>query len=379
MRLLHATVLVASILSVATLLGQAPNAALRILDPKNGEYVSGEILVQAAVDPPGQTVDRLLFFVDGRLVCEVTQPPFECAWNAGTGVRQHEFRVVAYLPGGKRLVRMARTVGDDYTDGTDVGVVHVTASVLDSNRFVPGLPREAFKVFEDNVPQPIDFFAAETSPLELVIGVDVSGSMGGTIDRVKGNVGDFVSALRPADRVTLVVFNEHFFVLTQPSLDPAGRLKALGGLATWGATSLHEALVRSFDLLGKQGRRRGLVMFTDGDDTSSRIPREAVERRSETSDAVVYLIGQGRAVESRNLRTLCENLAAISGGRAFFPRRVEDLRGTFDAILEEMSNQYLLSYTPPSPARGGAFHRIRVEVAGGYQVRARRGYRTVSR
>jgi Ca-activated chloride channel family protein len=379
MKFLRASVLAATVLSVTAVLGQAPAPALRILDPENGAYVAGEILVRAALEPPGQPVDRLAFFVDGRLVCSVEQPPFECAWNGGTAVQAHLFRVVAYLPGGARLVRIARTKGVDYTEASGADAVHVTVTVLDNNQFVRWLPREAFRVFEDDVPQPIDYFAAETSPLELVIGVDVSASMVGAIDQVKENVKTFVSALRPADRVTLALFNENFFVLTRPSVDLAGRLKALDHLAPWGSTSLHEALVRSFDLLGRQARRRGLVIFTDGDDTSSRIPREAVERRSETSDAVVYLIGQGRAVGSASLKDLCGRLATTSGGRAFFPRQIEELRGAFDAILEEMSNQYLLSYAPPSPTRDATFHRIRVEVAGGYQVRARQGYRLAAR
>jgi VWFA-related protein len=376
MNFVRASIFAAGILSAAAVLGQSPAPAVRILEPDNGAYVSGEILVRAALEPPDQPVDRLAFFVDGRLVCTVERPPFECSWNGGTGVRAHLFRVVAYLPGGGRLVRIARTKGVEYADAEDVEMVHVTVTVLDGNgQFVRGLPRDAFKVFEDGVAQPINYFAAEASPLELVIAVDISGSMVGAIDRVKENVKSFVSALRPADRVTLVLFNENFFVLTRPSVDLGGRLKALDRLAPWGSTSLYEALVRSFDLLGRQARRRGLVVFTDGDDTSSRIPRAAVERRSETSDAVVYVIGQGRAVQSAGLKELCGRLATTSGGRAFFPGRIEDLRGAFDAILEEMSNQYLLSYAPPSPSRDATFHRIRVQVSGGYQVRARQGYR----
>ena len=84
--------------------------------------------------------------------------------------------------------------------------------------------------------------------------IDISDSMVDEIDRVKEYVKRFLSALPPDARVTLVVFNDHFFVLAPPSVDLAGRLKALDHLAPWGATSLHEAIVKSFDLLGR-GRR----------------------------------------------------------------------------------------------------------------------------
>jgi VWFA-related protein len=115
-------------------------------------------------------------------------------------------------------------------------------------------------------------------------------------------------------------------------------------------------------------------MFTDGEDTASRVSAQAVERRTESSDAVLYMIGQGRAVDSVPLRTLCDRLAERSGGRAFFPRRIEELGEVFEQIAEELSNQYLLTFTPKA-GRDGEYHRIRVEVEGGYQVRARSGYR----
>ena len=359
--------------------GRGAGRSLRILSPTEGAYESGEVSIRASVEPPGQPVDRVAFFTDGRLACTVEQPPFECGWNAGADVRSHLFRVVAYLPGGQRLVQSVRTTGVDYAEPSGVEMVHVTVTVLDNGKFVTGLPREAFRVFEDGVPQPINYFAAETSPLELVVGVDVSGSLGRAIGQLRENVGYFVSSLRPADRVTLTLFNENFFVLAPPSAAPDARMKALDRLASWGSTSLYEALVRSFDLLGKQARRRGLVVFTDGDDTSSRIPQQAVERRSLTSDAVVYVIGQGRAVASSGLKDLCGRLATQSGGRAFFPQQMDELRGVLDVILEEMSHQYLVSYAPPPGKRDGAFRRIRVEVAGGYQVRTRQGYRLTTR
>ncbi len=359
--------------------GRRSGRVLRILSPDEGAYESGEVSIRASLDPPDQPVERVAFFADGRLACTAVQRPFECAWNAGADVHAHLFRVVAYLPGGQHLVQSVRTTGVEYAEASSVEMVHVTVSVLDNGKFVAGLPREAFKVFDDGVEQPINYFAAETSPLELVVGVDVSGSLDRSVDTLRENVRHFVSSLRPADRVTVAQFNENFFVLSPSSADAEQRVNALARLAPWGSTSLYEALVRSFDLLGRQARRRGLVIFTDGDDTSSRIPRQAVERRSETSDAVVYVVGQGRAVASASLKDLCGRLAAISGGRAFFPQQTDQLRGVLDVILEELSHQYLVSYAPPAGKPAGAFRRIRVQVAGGYEVRARQGYRLTTR
>ena len=119
---------------------RAPAPTLEILEPKDGAYVSGDVLVEAEVRPSGQSVERVLFFVDGRLVCTVEAPPFECEWNVGGDGRPHDFRVVAVLPGGRRIPRTVRTRGVDYVDTGGAEMVLVTATVLDGDRLVQGLP-----------------------------------------------------------------------------------------------------------------------------------------------------------------------------------------------------------------------------------------------
>ncbi len=109
---------------------------------------------------------------------------------------------------------------------------------------------------------------------------------------------------------------------------------------------------------------------------ASRATADAVERRAESSDAVVYMMGHGQALKSPALKDLCERIANKSGGRAFFPREITQLQEAFDTILEELSAQYLLVFQPRMRAPDGRWHRIRVETADGrYRVRARQGYR----
>jgi VWFA-related protein len=113
-----------------------------------------------------------------------------------------------------------------------------------------------------------------------------------------------------------------------------------------------------------------------GEDTASHTTCDAVERRAEASDAVVYMIGHGQALTSVDLTELCERLAIRSGGRAFFPKCPKQMRQAFETILDELSSQYLLAYQPRSQGPDGKFHRIRVEATGGhYDVRTRQGYR----
>ncbi len=359
---------------------QAPKPDLRVAFPTDDSHDAiGPIVISAFLDPPSTPVERMQFLVDNVLVCTVERMPFVCPFNAGDPPgKDHVFRIVAYLRGGQKITSpIVRTKKLDFSDNADVPIKHITVSVLDGSRYVRGLTKNAFHLFEDDVEKPITYFPppGKDAPLELVLAVDISDSMKDSIREVKENVKRFRSALKPTDRVTIVGFNENFFTVAPASMseDLPGQLKRIDRLRAWGMTSLYEILIQSFNLLGrKQQSRLAIVAFTDGDDTASRIPREAVERRKETSDAVLYLIGQGNALKSRDLMALCERLAKNSGGGAYFPRTMDGLREAFDEILEALSNQYLLGFEPKTDT---ALHRLRITVDGHHEVRHMTSYR----
>ena len=104
-----------------------------------------------------------------------------------------------------------------------------------------------------------------------------------------------------------------------------------------------------------------------------------VERRLQASDVTLYMIGQGRGVTHGYLKTVMDRLVTPTGGRVFSTDRIEALQGAFADLLDELSNQYLLGYQSTNTRRDDAWRAIRVEVAGYPNVRARQGYRAVSR
>jgi Ca-activated chloride channel homolog len=147
-------------------------------------------------------------------------------------------------------------------------------------------------------------------------------------------------------------------------------------LAPWGGTALYDAVLTAMGSVGKQPGRRALVVFTDGEDQSSVATLKRVQDRLETSDATVYTIGLGRSVRNATLSDLLERLSRVSGGRSFLIDNVDRLEGVYDEIVEELSNQYLLSYASTNEKRDGTWRKIEVDVQGGpYQVRHRQGYR----
>lgn len=352
---------------------------IRITAPTEDTYVSGPTRLIARIEPASlaRQVDQVTFFANGKRVCRVLRSPFECDWDAGSGVNEHSIRVVAILRGAKSLVHSVHTKGVAYAESVDVDVVQVTAVVTDDDgRFVKGLKREDFTILEDDKPQEITNFAAENIPLEMVAALDVSSSMEEALPQVKHAAKKFLSGLEPKDQVTLLAFNDNIFTLTRRATDQQERERAIDRMASWGGTALHDVIIMATDILGRQSGRRSIVLFSDGDDQSSHAPLDAAITRTEGSDATIYAIGQGRAVQNKALQKLMSRIATVSGGRAFFTDDDSRLDAIFQEILDDLRNQYLLAYPAPSSRRDGAWHSITVRMKNrDYKVRAREGYR----
>ncbi len=158
---------------------------------------------------------------------------------------------------------------------------------------------------------------------------------------------------RPADQVTLLGFNDNVFTLAPRSRDQAARVRAIDLMSAWGGTALYDVVLNGLNLLSRHPGRRSMLLFSDGDDQSSHATFEAAIARAEGSDATIYVIGQGRAIRTQELRTVLKKFATTSGGREFFAEDTQRLDRFFEEILEDLSNQYLISYSYPYEERDG--------------------------
>ena len=363
-----------------SLWAQAPAEApqLTILSPGDDAYITGPTLLRAGATPV-EAVTGVTFFVDGRQVCALTNPPFECDWDAGATITAHQVRAVATIRGGSRIVQTVRTKTVGYVERVDVDVVQVTVTVADGHgKFVRHIPQSAFHVFEDGHAQAISHFASEDVPLELVAAIDISGSMAPAMPKLKKAVKEFLGEVPPRDQVTLLGFNDSIFTLTRKATDPAERAKAVDRLAPWGSTALYDVLLRGVEMLGRQTGRKAFVVFTDGEDQGSHATITDVERRLQSSDVTLYMIGQGRGVTMEPLKKIMERLSVPTGGRALFTDSVDELHTAFADLLDELSNQYLLGYQSGNSRRDDAWRKIKVDVDGQHDVRARQGYRALA-
>jgi Mg-chelatase subunit ChlD len=340
--------------------GQA--TALTIVSPQEDAIVAGVTQLQAEISSD-IAVRTVTFFVDGRLVCTVDAPPFRCTWDAGPVVSGHHVRVVASLANGARLIGNVRTKDVGHSERIKVEAVLVPVIVTDRGKFVRGLKQHDFQVLEDGVAQSVGSLVSEESALELVLAIDISGSMEQALPDVKVAVKHLLSKLRPGDAATIIGFNDTTFLVAESETDPRAREEAVDLLTSWGGTALYDATIFSLDLVNRRWGRKGVVIFSDGEDRHSLTRRDAAMARVQSSDAMLFTIGFG---------------GAASGGRAFFPRDTKQLDEVFGTIVAELSNQYILSYSPANPAPESKWRTITVRVPKGrYDIRARQGYRSL--
>jgi Ca-activated chloride channel family protein len=373
--------LVAVLSLVGGVASAAPGPSLTIEEPAPGRYVSGLVKLRARFEPEGLPVLRLVFAADGHPVCAREVPPWECAWDAGTDVAAHSIRAVAVLTDGSRLVDSVRTEAAGFAPTVDVDVVQVAATVSDGEgRLVKGLGRDAFRILEDGREQEVTHFIGADAERELVVAVDMSGSMGPAMAQCREAVRRFLGSMRPVDHVTLLAFNDNVFTVSRREAAPEARLRAVERLRAWGSTAFYDAVLRGLDLLERHRGRRALVLFTDGEDMGSHATVDDIRRRIEVSATPVYVVAQGKGMREAGLKKVLDRLAGVSGGRSFYTDRVEELEGVFSEIGEDIASQYLLAYAPAEPVRDGGWRTIRVEVAGTkHAVRARQGYRATAR
>ena len=250
----------------------------------------------------------IAYSVNGRLACTVEQPPFTCVFESGEVVRSHHIRVVATMTDGRRLVGNVRTKELGYAERIRTEAVLVPLVVTRGGQFVRGLKQQDFEVLEDGVAQPIASLVSEDAPLDLVLAIDVSGSMEKALVDVKPAVKLLLSRLRPGDAATLVGFNDTMFIAAEREKDRRAREDAVDLLTSWGGTALYDATIRTLDMVSRETGRKGIVIFSDGDDRNSLSKRSSGPRAraGERRDALHHRLRQrfDRAAAPRQPRRL---------------------------------------------------------------------------
>ncbi|HEY3383045.1 MAG TPA: VWA domain-containing protein [Vicinamibacterales bacterium] len=268
--------------------------------------------------------------------------------------------------------------GPTFKSGTKV--VSLFATVTDADRrLVPGLAKEDFEILDNDKPQPLAVFSSEVLPITVVVMLDTSGSMTGSIGMLKQGAEQFFLRLLPGDRARLGDFNDKIQMLSDLTGDRDGLISSLRDVDFGYPTRLYDAIAAGLDeLKGVEGRRVVLV-FTDGDDTSSKIRFGTVLERAQTEEVMIYAIGLQsdyfngvQHVRTRPDRSL-KKLAEDTGGGFFELEKTDQLTSTFTRVSEELHSQYALGFS--AEVRDGKTHKLDVRVKRpGMKARARKSY-----
>ena len=365
-------------LMFVTLLGvQAPaQSRVEIVYPKAADYIVGDTTVELSVSSGSDRITAITVSVDGTLACRLTAPPYRCRTDVGVELKTRVIRVVASLASGERIVKSLSTAHMPVVERAEVDSVLVSVSVRDSDgQSVAGLKQEQFTLFEDDRAQKVNYFAAAGAPRDLLIAVDVSGSMTRHLPAIRQGVKTMLRAVRPEDTVTVAAFNSTFSIIADANTPEDIRMRAVERLEAWGGTALYDAMFSSLELLSARKGRHALLLFTDGEDGSSQGSADGIEQRLLSEDVVLYVVAHGSAADSPPIRDHLRKMAEASGGRAIFLTTLSKAEKAFREVLADLSELYTLGFSPSAIDSGPEFRRLRVEIAPGkYQIHSRQAY-----
>ncbi len=259
-------------------------------------------------------------------------------------------------------------------------VLHATV-VDDKQRFVTGLNRNDFQVYENGQPQQITSFRRQDVPVAVGIIIDNSGSMRDKRPAVNQAAINFVKASNPDDQVFIVNFNDEYY-LDQDFTNRIPSLReALERIESRGGTALYDAVVASADHMKKNARldKKVLLVVTDGEDNASRESLEqAIRRLQQENGPTVYTIGILGEERAKRARRALSAMSEQTGGVSFFPKDLSEVDSITQQVAHDIRNQYIIGYKPSTPKTVAGYRTIKVEAkAPGYkrlQVRTRTGY-----
>jgi Ca-activated chloride channel family protein len=260
--------------------------------------------------------------------------------------------------------------------------VPVYVTVTDSEkRLVPDLVLDDFEVLDNGKPQTINVFENKPMPITTTVMIDTSGSMTASLGLVKDGAEQFLLRLLPDDKAQVGEFSDKIKFHPGNFINDRDRLVYLlkNELDFGYPTRLYDAVDESLERLEPMEGRRVVLVFTDGDDTASKVGLGKVMDRARAKDVMVYAVGlindyfdgqkMTRSSPDRGLKKLAED----TGGGFFLLKKTTELAETFTRVAQELHSQYVLGFSPET--LDGRIHKLDVRVKkAGMNARARKTY-----
>jgi Ca-activated chloride channel family protein len=257
----------------------------------------------------------------------------------------------------------------DFKVDSAVVLIHV-AITDEKGRFVTGLAKEDFQVFEEKTEQNVKYFSAEETPISIGLVLDFSHSMSDKFSRLQEAVAQFLKTGNPQDEYCLVEFRDRAELAMGFTLAPEEIQNRVALVKPKGSTALLDAVYLGLRQMKKAHHpRKALLIVSDGADNKSRFRVRDVENMARESDVEIYAIGimdwtppQPGEVEQPAGAALLDEITEQGGGRYYEVTNSRELPAVAEKIGLELRHQYVLGYTSSNPERDGKYRHVRVKL-----------------
>jgi Ca-activated chloride channel homolog len=358
--------------------GETP-FTVQITSPLGRTGATGAVRIVARVaHDKDVTVQTVKFFVNDTLVGEDPNGPvYAVEWIDDNPFTATAIAVEAVDGAGRSVRDAVKLEPFEFIETAEVLSVLLEATVQDTaGRFIAGMTDSGFILNEDGVRQRLDVVRPEVLPATYTLLVDSSNSMARRVDFLREAAARLSTHLRPQDRILVVPFSRTLGPITGPTGDKVTVAEAVTAIQPRGGTAIADALADTAKMIGGIEGRHAIVLLTDGYDEHSKAPLDVALAAVQKSGATVYVIGVG-GVAGISLKgeKLLKQIAAATGGRAFFPSREEELPTVHDRVASDVANRYLLTYTPTNQRVDGAWRAVSLVTADAeLKVRVKPGY-----
>lgn len=343
-----------------------------------------------------EEIERVVFYVDGLVIDELDKPPWKLTVNLGEDIGDHRFEVIAYGASGATGRGGITTPGIQVNEEVSINLQQFYVTVTRGGRRVLDLSQTDFKIFDDKVEQDLVTFARGDIPFTAVVMVDSSVSMKGEkLRSAMQGAGTFFTGMQDLDEGRLLVFSDRILHSTPFTTFKEVLSAGLGLVEARGGTALNDHLYLSLKQLQQRQGRRVVVLLSDGVDSHSVLSMQDVLAEARRSQALIYWLqlpyrkaGSEDRHQLPNLTTpwrsnkvyqeefeRLRSCISESGGRIFLLSSIADIAPTFQEILQELREQYVLGYYPKATRKDGSWHEVKVRVRGSdLDARSRGGY-----
>jgi Ca-activated chloride channel homolog len=240
-------------------------------------------------------------------------------------------------------------------------LVNITVSVNDKlGRFVAGLEKEDFEIFDDDIKQDIAFFSDDDAPISLGIIYDVSGSMGNFSSRSLSMLRSFFDNSHREDEFYVYAFNNRVQLVQDFTSLPEALLNRVAFIKAKGSTALFDATYAAVEKV-REGRhhKKVILIFSDGEENSSRYSGRELRNLLRENDVQVYAIGMSELSDGAGTLKF---IAEPTGGQALFPFDYASAEVVYTRLALMLRRQYVIGFYPSNVTNGTTWHKLNVRI-----------------